>query len=56
MIRAGIKSALAVKKARGEMTGAAPYGYRVAEDGKTLVPDEREAAVLFQVAPCDLWG
>ncbi|MFO0640672.1 MAG: recombinase family protein [Polyangiaceae bacterium] len=49
MIRARIKAALAVKKARGELTGTAPYGFRVGADGKTLEPDEREAAVLAEV-------
>jgi len=42
MIAARTKAALGVKKARGECTGTPPYGFRVAEDGKTLVADERE--------------
>lgn len=44
MIRARIRAALAVKKSRGEMTGAPPFGWRLANDGKTLEPDpvERE--------------
>ena len=49
MIRARIRAALAVKKARGELTGTAPYGFKVAPDGKTLVPDEQETEVLAQV-------
>lgn len=46
MIAARIKAALAVKKRRGEMTGSAPFGYRVSDDRKTLEPDQREQAVV----------
>jgi site-specific DNA recombinase len=42
MIAARTKAALAVKKSRGESTGTPPYGWRVGEDGKTLVADEAE--------------
>jgi DNA invertase Pin-like site-specific DNA recombinase len=49
MIRARVRVALQVKKQRGELTGVAPYGYRVGDDGKTLVPDPHEAAVLNEV-------
>jgi len=44
MIRSRTKAALAVKKARGELVGSVPYGYRLAADGKTLVevPEELE--------------
>jgi len=42
MIATRTKAALAVKKARGENTGTPPYGFRVGEDGKTLVADEGE--------------
>ena len=55
MIRARIKSALSVKKRRRELTGVAPYGYRVGEDGKTLVADDHETAILEQIrAPASL--
>jgi DNA invertase Pin-like site-specific DNA recombinase len=48
MIRARIKAALAVKRARGErLGGAPPYGFRV--EGKSLVPHEDEAAVKDQL-------
>lgn len=45
MIRSRTKAALAVKKSRGELVGSVPFGYRLAEDGKTLVevPEELEA-------------
>lgn len=46
MIRARIRSALAVKRARGEMTGTAPFGMRVANDGKTLERDAHEQSVI----------
>lgn len=57
MIRARIKAALAVKKARGEMTGAPPFGcrtvdgpIRVGKDGvpravKVLEPDPDETKI-----------
>jgi hypothetical protein len=38
---------MAHKKAKGEkLGGLVPYGYRLAEDGKTLVPDMAEQALL----------
>jgi DNA invertase Pin-like site-specific DNA recombinase len=49
LIRARTKSALAVKRSRGELTGCAPYGMRVGADGKTLEADASEQAVLEQV-------
>lgn len=49
MIRARIKAALAVKKARHELTGVAPYGWRAGPDGKILEPHPEETAVLAEV-------
>lgn len=49
MIKARIRAALAVKKTRGELTGKAPFGFRVASDGKTLEPDDRESLVIERV-------
>jgi site-specific DNA recombinase len=46
MIAARTKAALVVKKTRGESTGTPPYGFRVGEDGKTLVPDDGEQETL----------
>lgn len=46
-IAARTKSALAVKRARGEATSHAPYGWR-AVDG-VLCPDEREQAIIARV-------
>ncbi len=39
LTRDRIKSAMAVKPANGQRIGAMPYGYDLAGDGKTLVPD-----------------
>ena len=44
LIGARTKAALGAKKARGERTGAVPYGYTLATDGVKLVavPDEQD--------------
>jgi len=36
IIRARTRAALAVKKSRGERVGGIPYGYQLADDGRTL--------------------
>ena len=42
--------ALAHKRTKGEKTGGdVPYGYCLAEDGKTLVPDEAEQKLLAAI-------
>lgn len=48
LIRARTRAALRVRKDRGLRTGSIPLGYRLADDGETLVPDprERRAAAL----------
>ena len=46
IIGARTKAALQAKKARGERTGSVPYGYRLADDGKQLAPDETEQEIL----------
>lgn len=48
VIAARTRAALAVKRARGEATSHAPYGYRTAEDGR-LVKAEGEQAVIARV-------
>jgi len=45
MIKARIVAALAVKKRRGELTGKAPFGFKVAADGKTLEPNDSEREI-----------
>lgn len=49
MISTRTRAALSVKRSRGESTGTPPFGYRVGEDGKTLVADEHEQSVLAVV-------
>jgi DNA invertase Pin-like site-specific DNA recombinase len=46
LIRGRIRAALAVKAARGERVGAVAYGYRLADDGRTLVPHAGEQEVI----------
>lgn len=46
LIRSRTRSALAVKKARGERCGQVPFGSRVARDGRTLEPDPAEQLVI----------
>ena len=44
------KEAMAHKRANGERTSLyAPYGFQLAADGKTLVPDEAEHALLAAI-------
>lgn len=49
LIRARTKAALAVKRARGESTGTAPYGFRVGSDGKTLEHEPGEQAAIAEL-------
>jgi len=44
LIRARTRSALAVKRARRERTGAVPYGWSLARDGTHLEPEPKEQA------------
>lgn len=46
LIRARTKAALAAKRAKGELTGSAPLGFRVADDGVHLEEDPTEQGVL----------
>ncbi len=46
---ARIKAALAVKQGRGEMTGAARFGSRLAADGVHVEPDPEEQAVIARI-------
>ena len=49
LIRARTRAALAAKRARGELTGSAPLGKRVADDGLHLVDDPAESAAVERV-------
>jgi site-specific DNA recombinase len=46
LTRERTRSALNVKKANGQRVGTMPYGYDLADDGVTLVPNEAEQAVV----------
>lgn len=46
IIKARTKAALAAKKARRERTGAVPYGFDLAADGKTLTENPAEQSVI----------
>ena len=48
-IRDRTRESLQTKRARGERVGHIPYGYRVHEDGKKLLPSEYEQSVLTQM-------
>lgn len=43
------RAAIDHKKSKGERLGRIPYGYTVAEDGKTLIPDDGEMALLAMI-------
>lgn len=49
LIRSRTKAALRVKRNRGERAGNVPYGYRLAEDAKTLTANDDERAVIARV-------
>ncbi len=49
LVRERTTAALAVKRANGERVGTIPYGFDLGEDGKTLVANEIEQAVLADI-------
>ncbi|WP_291988236.1 recombinase family protein [Luteitalea sp.] len=49
LIRARTKSAMAAAKARGQRVGRIPFGMALADDGRTLVPNPDERAVLAEI-------
>ena len=50
------KTAMAHKKAKGERVGSIPYGYYLADDGKGLIPNPDEQAVISYIRECDKSG
>ena len=42
-------AALAVKRSNGERIGSIPYGYGLAGDGTTLVPNDAELAIMADI-------
>lgn len=49
LVRLRTKGALAAKKAKGERVGGVPFGSAVADDGKQLVPNAAEEAIVAEV-------
>lgn len=49
LIRMRTRSALAVKKKRGERVGQIPYGFKLAADGRGLEPLAPEQAILGRI-------
>ena len=49
LTRERTRSAMAVKRANGQRVGAVPYGFDVADDGTTLIPNESEQAVIQDI-------
>lgn len=49
LIRARTKAAMAVKRARGELVGSVPFGFRLAADGRTLEHNVAERDVVSQI-------
>ena len=49
IIAARTRDALAVKRARGQRVGSVPYGFRLADDGTHLEPDEPERRIVALV-------
>ena len=49
LTRERTRAALAVKRANGQRVGSVPYGFDLADDGTTLVPNESEQAVIADV-------
>ena len=49
LIRERTRTALAVKRGNGERTGSVPYGYDLAGDSVTLIPNPDEQTVIAEV-------
>ena len=49
VIKARTRAALAAKRRRGERSGQVPYGARLGGDGRTLVDDPGERALMTEV-------
>lgn len=46
VIKARTRAALAAKRRRGERTGSVPFGHDLADDRRTLIPNETELALV----------
>ena len=49
LTRERTRSAMAVKRANGQRIGAVPYGYDLASDRTTLVPNDTEQVVIQEI-------
>lgn len=49
LTRERTRSAMAVKRGNGQRIGTIPYGYDLASDGATLIPNEAEQAVIAEI-------
>ena len=49
LTRERTRAAMAVKRANGQRIGSVPFGFDLASDGKTLVPNEGERAVVEDI-------
>ena len=49
LTRERTRSAMAVKRGNGQRIGTVPYGYDLADDGATLIPNESEQAVIDEI-------
>jgi DNA invertase Pin-like site-specific DNA recombinase len=49
LTRERTRSAMAVKRSNGQRIGTVPYGYDLADDGTTLVPNDAEQTVIAEI-------
>jgi len=49
LTRERTRSAMAVKRGNGQRIGTVPYGYDLAADGVTLIPNESEQAIIADI-------
>jgi len=49
LTRERTRSAMAVKRGNGQRIGTVPYGYDLADDGTTLIPNKSEQAVIADI-------
>ncbi len=49
LTRERTRSAMAVKRSNGQRVGTIPFGFDLADDGATLIPNESEQAVIREI-------
>jgi len=49
LTRERTRAAMAVKKSRGQLVGAVPFGYDLADDGRTLTENTTEHAIIAEI-------